>query len=176
MLCIWSGVLDWPSLCSVAQALINLRFTAILTSRFAPLRKLCFLLVRTTNLCLGHSSLAKLREVSLVVKPTSSLVQILTSPSNKKGTHKGYLFFIGREYWIDVAMLRRCVTSALRHRRSSARLIFLVEPTSPLVRMNLLHFNHNKNHPQGVAFIMVGSIGFEPTASCSQSKRSTRLS
>lgn len=36
--------------------------------------------------------------------------------------------------------------------------------------------NPNKKSTEKVLFYLVGTIGFEPTASCSQSKRSTRLS
>ena len=40
-------------------------------------------------------------------------------------------------------------------RDTSVSLSLVVEPTLSLVQINLLYFYHNKNHPQGAAFIMV---------------------
>ena len=74
------------------------------------------------------------------------------------------IFKYGRDYWIT------SFTSLIRyaHRHTFVCLSLVVEPTlvgsNPIDKLLLLFSN------------MVGTIGFEPTASCSQSKRSTRLS
>ena len=57
-----------------------------------------------------------------------------------------------------------------------SRLLLVVKPSSRRFKSCVRHFRYNKSHLNGGLLYLVGTGGFEPSASCSQSKRSTRLS